>query len=90
VEWNETDLDHLDPRILPPEVYGLPCLDDDKACKYFREKGECMSNPNYMYAACRISCGVCEGEDDPAWPKKYVRLYLYLLFNLYILLIYII
>ncbi len=67
--WDESDLDDIDPRILPSKVVGMSCEDEDTACGYFRSIGECMSNPSYMNLACRISCGLCKA-DDPTWPKE--------------------
>jgi hypothetical protein len=38
----------------------LTCVDEDKQCKLWADRGECKTNSAYMLKGCRKSCNVCE------------------------------
>jgi hypothetical protein len=43
---------------------NLECVDDESSCKYWSEVGECDNNPNFMLEHCRLSCGVCDSDQE--------------------------
>ena len=44
---------------------GEPCTDLDEECNVWAKEGECSANPEYMELQCRMSCGLCGGQEGP-------------------------
>ena len=54
----------LDALVLPGpagQLKGAACADSDVQCSGWAQQGDCESNPDYMSAACPVSCLKCVG-----------------------------
>jgi hypothetical protein len=49
---------------------GADCLDSEKLCSFWSQRGECEKNPEYMMQHCPKSCNACKNTGYVDEPKQ--------------------
>lgn len=50
------------------------CRDEHEDCIFWASKNECDTNSDYMHRHCKVSCDVCDRNDDDEWGVKQIIL----------------